>query len=185
MGILVMKFNREMKVALGFIAFAVFYLIMTGQIVTHNMYSSSGVSSKSMPTIYGIVMIVLAVALFVTSLIRQKKDEAEEDKTADNKVEKKTITTVTLFGRVLPRKTVFLCISVLLFAFYAFAYTRLGFILSGIVYLGCMIMLLTPPEKKSVKMMVFGWIFAIVFIMVLYILFTKVLSMMLPRGILG
>lgn len=174
-----MKLNRDMKVALGFTAFAIFYLIMSTKIETHNLYSSGGVSSRSLPTIYGIVMIILAAVLFITSYFKQKKEGVPA------KEEKKPGTTVNLMGRRLPGKAVYLCATILLFAVYAFAYARLGFVISGIIYMGCMIMLLTPSDRKSVRMTVFSWVFAVVFTVILYLLFTKALSMVLPRGILG
>lgn len=174
-----MKFNREMKVALGFIAFAILYLIMSSQIDSKNMYASGGVSSKTLPTIYGIVMIVLAIALFITSWLKQRKETPAENK------EKKPVTKIKVFGCEVARKPIYLCLSTLLLAFYAFTYTKLGFILAGIIYLGCMIMLLTPQNKRSVKMTIFAWVFSVIFIVALYLLFTKALSMMLPRGILG
>lgn len=173
-----MKLNRDMKVALGFTAFAVFYLIMSTKIETHNLYSSGGVSSRSLPTVYGIVMIILSAVLYITSFFKQKKE-------GEVKEEKKSVTTVNLMGRQLPGKAVYLCATILLFAVYAFAYARLGFVLSGIIYMGCMIMLLTPSDRRSVRMTVFSWCFAVFFTVILYLLFTRVLSMVLPRGILG
>ena len=172
-----MKLNRDAKVAIGFIAFAIFYLFMSTKIDSKNMYASGGVSSKTLPTIYGVVMIILAIALFVTSMLKQKAATAVQK-------ESKPVTMVNCFGRQVPRKPLYLSLSIALFAFYAFTYTKLGFVLAGFIYLGCMIMLLTPPERKSKKMLVFGWVFSCVFIVALYLVFTKVLSMMLPRGIL-
>lgn len=173
-----MKLNRDAKVAIGFMAFAIFYLISSNQIDSKNMYASGGVSSRTLPLIYAVVMIVLAIALFITSVTRQKSAAQVQAK------EKKPAPMVNFLGRQVPRKPLFLGLSIFLFAFYAFTYTKLGFVLAGFIYLGCMIMLLTPPERKSKKMLVFGWVFSCVFIVALYLVFTKVLSMMLPRGIL-
>ncbi|MBR1938818.1 MAG: tripartite tricarboxylate transporter TctB family protein [Spirochaetales bacterium] len=172
-----MKFNREAKVAIIFIAFAIFYLALSSQIDSKNLYASGGVSSKSLPLIYGIVMIIFSIALFITSMLKQKDLHSNDQ-------DKKPVSTVYIFGHQIKRKPLYLALSIILFAFYAFTYTRLGFVLSGFIYLGCMIMLLTPTDKKSKKMLMFGWCFSFVFVLGLYLVFTKFLSMMLPRGIL-
>ena len=101
-----MKLNREMKVALFFICFAIFYLVMTTQIQTKDLYSTVGLNSKSMPKLYGVLMIVLGVILFVTSYLKQRKQTAPE--------EKKPVTMIKLFGRDVPRGKVYLVASILL-----------------------------------------------------------------------
>ena len=172
-----MKLNREMKVALFFICFAIFYLVMTTQIQTKDLYSTVGLNSKSMPKLYGVLMIVLGVILFVTSYLKQRKQTAPE--------EKKPVTMIKLFGRDVPRGKVDLVASILLFAFYAGTYSLLGFVLSGFIYLTLMILLLTPQRLKSRKTTIFTALFSFVFVYALYLIFTRVLSMMLPRGMLG
>lgn len=173
-----MKWNKEMKTAVFFACFAVFYLIMTAQIKTFDLYSTSGLNSQSMPRLYGILMLILSAVLFLTSLAKEKKTPAKEG-------EKKPVATVTVFGRTVPRKPLYLALSILLFAFYAATYASLGFVLSGFLYLALMIMLLTPQRHKSKKMTVFTWVFSFVFVWGLYMIFTRALGMMLPRGILG
>ena len=173
-----MKWNKEMKTAVFFACFAVFYLIMTSQIPTMNLFSAAGLDSKSLPHVYGVVMLVLSALLFVSAWRKQKQSGVQE-------APKKPVTMVTVFGRQVPRKPLYLTLSILLFAFYAATYISLGFILSGIIYLGCMICLLTPSDKRSKKTFAFEWVFSVVFVVALYEIFTRALSMMLPRGILG
>lgn len=176
-----MKLNREMKVALFFICFAIFYLVMAGRIASLDLFSSAGMNSKTLPRIYGILMIILGAVLFLSSWAKQRKLE----KSVASESDKKSVTMLVLFGCELPRGLVYLAVSVLLFAFYAATYTWLGFLISGFLYLGLMIMLLTPADRRSVKMTIATWVFSFAFVFVLYELFTRVLSMMLPRGILG
>ena len=172
-----MKLNREMKVAVFFICFAVFYLVMTTQIQTKDLYSTVGLNSKSIPRLYGVVMIVLGCLLFISSCMKQRKQGVPG--------EMKQETMFPLFGHAVPRDKFYLVVSVLLFAFYAGTYTLFGFVLSGFIYLTLMILLLTPQRLKSKKMAVVSILFSFVFVYALYLIFTRALSMMLPRGILG
>ena len=92
---------------------------------------------------------------------------------------------IKLFGRDVPSGKVYLVASILLFAFYAGTYSLLGFVLSGFIYLTLMILLLPPLRLYSCKPTIFTALFSFVFVYALYLIFTRVLSMMLPRGMLG
>jgi hypothetical protein len=72
---------------------------------------------------------------------------------------------------------VFICLYIFLFA-------RLGFILSTALFLLAEISLLIPAEKRK-RWAGFIICFSAGLPVLLYLLFTKALSMFLPRGLLG
>jgi hypothetical protein len=73
---------------------------------------------------------------------------------------------------------------VLFICAYIFFFTRLGFILSSVLFLLAEISLLIPAEKRK-RWAVFIVCFSAGLPVLLYLLFTKPLSMFLPRGLLG
>ena len=73
---------------------------------------------------------------------------------------------------------------IITFAFlilYVFLLKPLGFVISTIIFLLGMITLFTPKEKRSVIRII---LICVIFSVVVYWLFAKVLTLSLPQGIL-
>ena len=176
------KFIKEMKVGIFFLCFSIFYYICSSKINTFSPFGHKTLDSRSMPQMLAVLMAGLSIVLIVISYRKaritarcvQEKTEEEEP------VEK-----ISFRGKQLSKLTVRLVACCLLIALYALLYRPLGFVLSSILFLFFLTVLLAPNEKRTLKMHTFYFGFSVAFTLLVYFLFTRVLSMMLPRGILG
>jgi hypothetical protein len=82
------------------------------------------------------------------------------------------------------KATFLLVVSLALLGAYIFLFQKIGFILSTILYLMFSVTLLTPAAKRR-RLMPFIVLFSSGVPFLIYFIFTKYLSLILPRGILG
>ena len=152
-----MKRYRELIGGTVFFIFAAVYFVMALQIPEFN---DGFVSSDAMPKIYGIILMVLS-AIQIFAALRLPKTK-EDEKAGFVLIPEVVITFAFLILYVLLLKP-------------------LGFVISTIIFLLGMITLFTPKEKRSVIRII---LICVIFSVVVYWLFAKVLTLSLPQGIL-
>jgi putative tricarboxylic transport membrane protein len=170
-----MNHKQEIGTGLFFLSLSVFYIWHSFAIQSFDPFGNSFITSQAMPQVIGgLVFVVSAIhiAIHFGKLLKEKTPSQD------------TGTRAVSAGVLFDKSFWMTLITVLLIAAYIFCFTRLGFILSSILFLLAQIFLLTPAEKRW-KFAAFIVCFSIVAPVGLYFMFTKVLSMFLPRGLLG
>lgn len=191
--------DRDFLAAIFFLAFDAVYLGVGLQIPVSD---STSVGAGFMPRVYGIVMLVVALILLVTSIVRVNKrsDKENEEIAASMDIDKKDALRM-MIGFV----------AILL---YVILLTKIGFILCSVPLLFLLVLLLTPQYvvdnyvkhtccdtegnlrkectnaagkiKFQYMLKYYGKIllFAVVFTFAVYVLFNYALGLRMPQGIL-
>jgi putative tricarboxylic transport membrane protein len=167
-----MNYKREIGVGIFFLILAGLYLAGSLSISSFDPFGNSTLTSKAIPQLIGGLMAVLSIVHIAENALKLKRART-------------TPGTETASGSrfKFSRSGWLMLLSVLFICAYIFLFTRLGFILSTILFLLAEIFLLIPAEKRK-RWSVFIICFSIGLSILLYLLFTK-LSMFLPRGLLG
>lgn len=171
---------KNTGVGIFFIVFALIYLLGTSKITSFSPFGNRGLDSQSIPQMLGALMCALALFQIVLTVQKNKietraaagKGETLHENTKERAPGGKAKLSPVTLG------------SVGLLVAYVLVYQKLGFVLSTCAYLLAAITLLTPLEKRG-KMMKFIIPFSIVVAFGVYFVFTKYLTLFLPRGILG
>lgn len=162
--------KKDFAVSLFFAVIAIAYLYGAQNISVFSPFGQQGLDSKSVPRIIGVLTLLLSGVLFVTTLLRHRRQTENPPATAEAATKKP-----------FPVKLV---TSIVLLALYIGLYQSLGFILSSIAYLISQSLLLTPAEKRK-KWALFIVILSVVFTVGVYVIFSKYLTLFLPSGLLG
>ncbi len=156
---------RDLILGVVLLALGIAYTVMAQSIKQGNKLIQRNVGTyahaRIIPTLLGILLIVLSVALIVQGILRLRK----EDETETKKMSK-----VDMFSILLTFSAMILYIIIL---------PELGFILSTILYLFCQITILAPKEKRNYLLFA---IVAVVFTIIAFVAFRIGLTQMLPRG---
>ena len=191
--------ERDFLTALFFLVFDAFYLYFGMQIPVSD---TSSVGAGFMPRVYGVIMLVVAVILLVTSVRKVNKRTAEENAAvaATMAVDKRDVMRmIVAFAAIL---------------LYVALLMKIGFIICSIPLMFLLVVLLTPqyvvnnyvekhccdesgalrPEcrngkgtvKFSCMLKYYGKIlvFAVVFTFAIYLLFNFALGLKMPQGVL-
>lgn len=155
----------------GDIVVSVFYLVLAiAIIIMARMLPVSAVTSLGpdfMPNVIGIVTLILAAILLVTSIKNFKSNLAEAE-AAGEKDESD-------YKRVLSSFIVVLA--------YVMILKPVGFIISTIVYLPVQMFILSPVDQRNGKSAVKLTILSVIFTLVVFFLFRYGFKIILPSGI--
>ena len=169
-----MDFKKEIGIGVFFLVLAVLYFIGSLSISTFDPFSSGRegliLSSRSVPQMLSLLVAVLSISHIVSNVLKMKK-------AIDVQTVKKS---AFIFDR--PRRL--MVINILLIFAYIFCFTRLGFIVSTFAFLFVEVFLLIPAVKRK-SWALFTVCFSIGVPVLLYLLFTKLLTMYLPSGLIG
>jgi len=181
-----MNQKQEIGTGLFFLILSIVYIVLSFSINSFDPFGNSYITSKAMPQVIGGLVVVISLIHIIISYRKLKKEKAARTKSSAGDQgfsagsEKETSAKKIRFDK--PFRI--MVITILLTAAYIFCFTRLGFILSSVLFLLLQIFLLVPPEKRK-KWAAFIICFSVAIPVGLYILFTKTLSMFLPRGLIG
>ncbi len=153
---------RDLILGSVLLAVAIAYTIMARNIKTRPKLVPSYANSQIVPTLLGILLIILSCALIWQSIRRLKQPE-EEGKI--KKMSKVDLLSITLTFAIM--------------MVYIFLLPNIGFILSTMIYLFAQITILAPKEKRNLLLFA---IIAVVFTALVFVAFRIGLSQMLPRG---
>ncbi|WFA08070.1 tripartite tricarboxylate transporter TctB family protein [Tissierella sp. Yu-01] len=182
--------KKEMYSGIFFIVLSVLYLIGTFFIKEYNAFGDTGINSASIPKVLAYLMLILGSFQCVVGYKAYKRDtspkeevtfniqennksiiqqsiDAEEALLADAKEDKKSIALTFIFLFLL-----------------AIFIESIGFIIMSTFFLVAQMTLLTSPESRS-KKLPFIIVISAVFSVVVYMLFTRGFSLLLPSGVLG
>jgi len=185
--------KRELGVGIFFLVLSVTYMIGTTTISTFTPFGNRGLDSRSVPLLIGFLASVLASIQIITIVVKEQRRRmsaseqpaVEPEEVCDPDeiacVEPPKNTVLQRIDKVVPMK---LILSMLFLMIYVAVYQKVGFILSSIFFLMAESFLLVKNEERR-KWRIFIILFSIGASIVIYFVFTKYLSLFLPRGILG
>jgi len=174
-----MNFKKEIGVGVFFLVLAILYFAGSLSISTFDPFASGRegfvLDSRSVPQMLGLMVAVLSIIHIVSNVLKMRKAESQTGNAAQ---------ATEKMGFKFDRPRRIMAINVALMLLYLFCFTRLGFILSTFLFIAVEIFLLIPAERRK-RWAVFAVCFSLAMSVSLYLLFTKVLSMFLPRGLIG
>ena len=119
-----------------------------------------------MPTVIGLVTLILAIILLIMSIKGFKANAAKLEAEPPKSVEYKRV-----------------ILSMLVILLYAFLLQTVGFIVLTLVYLPIQIFILAPDENRTKKDIILYLIISVIFTFVVFFLFRYGFKIMLPAGI--
>ena len=184
--------KKEIGVGIFFLLLAIAYMAGASKISTFTPFGNRGLDSRSVPELLGILTIILSVTYIIQICLKsrklkkiQKEREIYSSEVCDWEedicVEPPKGTFVSRIENVI---SVRLLISLIYLAIYTALYQPLGFILSSIFFLIAESFLLTNKGERK-KWAVFIILFSVGASILIYFVFTKYLTLILPSGILG
>ena len=158
------SFHRHRDLILGCFtaALSVAYLILTRQIKTRPKMVPSYANAQIIPTLLGIVLLILSVLLILQGIRKLRQPDADGQAETMNK---SGLVSVTLTFVVM--------------LVYLVLLPRLGFILSTVLYLFAQFTVLAPKENRNYPLFA---VIAVVFTAITFVAFRIGLSQLLPRG---
>jgi len=175
-----MEHKKEIGVGIFFLVFSAVYFILTLGIRAFDPFAAgrAGIqlTSQSIPQTVAVLVAALSLIHIITNVLKLRKAEAGTQ-SAQSSGEKKPF--AFKFDR--PQRIMLITI-VLIFA-YIFFYVRLGFVVSSSLFLLGQIFLMLPADKR-IKWAPFSICLSLVSPVLIYLLFTRVLGVFLPRGLL-
>lgn len=175
-----MNYRKEIGVGIFFLCLAVLYFICTFSISTFDPFASSRIGfqldSRSVPQVLALMLGSLGIIYIIGNFLKLQKVNSPEGDNAGPKPKK-------TFAFKFDRTQRLMVLTVALISAYIFFFNTLGFILSSVLYLLAQMFLLIPPEKRK-KWAIFTVCFSAGMPVVIYLIFTKAISMYLPRGLL-
>jgi len=164
-----MSFKKYRDIILGIVMllFSGFYLAVAQGIKTRPKLTPSYASAKVIPILLGILLAILSVICIVEGVYKLKKNgTGAADAKASETAKGDGMAVIFTFA---------------LMILYALCLPVAGFCLSTMVYLFLQISLLSPKDKRNMKLFA---IIAVVFTMFVFFAFRVGLQMLLPRGII-
>ncbi len=152
---------RDLILGVVLLALGIAYTIMARNLKTRPKLVPSYANSQIIPTLLGILLIILSCALIWQSIRKLK----EPDNTEIKKMSKIDLLSIVLTFAVMVLYIILLPI--------------LGFILSTIIFLFLQITILAPAEKRNLLLFA---VIAVVFTAITFVAFRIGLTQLLPRG---
>lgn len=160
-----MEEKRDLLVGIIVGIFSILYYIGALQIKMYKGLGVSVIDSSEVPKKWAIFLFILSVMLIVRALKRMKK----------------SLETNISLGQILVlNKEVGL--TFIFLAIYTIFLKQLGFVVSTFVYIFFQTLVLTKKEKRNYKITI---ILALVFSILIDYIFVELLSVLLPKGIIG
>jgi hypothetical protein len=177
-----MNYKQEVGVGIFFLVLAALYVAGSLSISSFDPFGNSTLNSRAIPQLIGGLAAALSIIHITGNVLKMKKVNRSGPPPEKTVRENGTAGGPGIFkigrsGRIMLLSVLFICA-------YIFCFTRLGFIVSTGLFLLAEISLLIPAEKRK-RWTLFVVCFSAALPVLLYLLFTKPLSMFLPRGLLG
>ncbi len=156
---------RDLILGVVMLLFSSFYLFNAQQIKTRPKLTPGYASAKIMPTLLGVILLVLSIICIIQGISKLKSSVQESD--SSRKLDRGDILAVVYTFAVIIG--------------YILIMPTLGFILSTIIYLFLQMIILAPPEKRNYGLFA---IVTVVFTAFVFVAFRIGLQQLLPRGII-
>ena len=158
------RFKQYQDVIAGLIFLMISIAYYSGSFFETSSIMQAKYGPDFMPKVYAVLLGILSVALIVTGIRKAKKYEAPEGEASQPDV--RSVITVVLS---------LVCIGV-----YIYLVKTIGFLIASALYLFCQAWLLS--QKKNYLTLI---LFSVIGSVLIYLLFAKVIGLLLPKGILG
>ncbi|MDR0324321.1 MAG: tripartite tricarboxylate transporter TctB family protein [Treponema sp.] len=179
-----MNQKHEIGVGIFFLLLSVFYIAQSLSIQSFDPFGNSFITSQAMPQVIGGLVFVISIAHIIIAFVKLQKEKAKQTESSAEDQSSSQVGKAAGMKLRLTKPVLLMLITILLTCAYIYCFTRLGFILSSVFFLMIQIFVLIPAEKRK-KWAAFIVCFSITIPVGLYLLFTRVLSMFLPRGLFG
>lgn len=178
-----------------FLLVAVIYLILASQITVINVFGVTVVSSATIPRILGVLLLILDIISLFQNLAGFKKAKGAVKDPLQEVGEKETVENGELdVAQALAEAEALeedadsdkmsIVLTIASLAVFSALIQPLGFLISSFIYMVLQSFILTLKEERK-KKAVFIIILSAVFSVAVYLIFTRGLGLMLPKGILG
>ena len=193
-----MSLKKQRTQLLGnviFLLVAVIYLILASQITVINVFGVTVVSSATIPRILGVLLLILDIISLFQNLAGFKKAKGAVKDPLQEAGEKETVENGELdVAQALAEAEALeedadsdkmsIVLTIVSLAVFSALIQPLGFLISSFIYMVLQSFILTLKEERK-KKAVFIIILSAVFSVAVYLIFTRGLGLMLPKGILG
>lgn len=162
--------NKNLIAGIFIFLFSLFFFLFSFSIKLTNIDKMVG--SRAFPQIVTVLMMILSAWLIISSIynnrkgIKAEQDDKEGDRENRDGPKPNYINTVLVFA----------CLAI-----YIFLLDKLGFIIATILYLFSQMYVLETESKKKIGKYV---VISVITTFIIYFVFTKRFSLVLPRGIL-
>ena len=151
------------------------YIFFAGDITPFLGKGASPITNRFFPYLWGCLLMALSIVLIVRGFVHMKKEEKDKEQSAGKKVN----ILATIKDYIVDNREVIMSFSALFI--YILLLKSVGFLIMTFVYLTLQILILTKKEKRNyVLAIIVGFATSII----LYLIFAKVLHILLPAGIL-
>lgn len=193
-----MSLKKQRTQLLGnviFLLVAVIYLILASKITVINVFGVTVVSSATIPRILGVLLLILDIISLFQNLAEFKKAKGAVKDPLQKVGEKETVENGELdVAQALAEAEaleddaesdkVSIILTIASLAVFSALIQPLGFLISSFIYMVLQSFVLTLKQERK-KKAVFIIILSAVFSVAVYLIFTRGLGLMLPKGILG
>lgn len=193
-----MSLKKQRTQLLGnviFLLVAVIYLILSSQITVINVFGVTVVSSATIPRILGVLLLILDIISLFQNLTEFKKAKGAVKDPLQEAGEKETVENGELdVAQALAEAEALeedadsdkmsIVLTIASLAVFSALIQPLGFLISSFIYMVLQSFVLTLKQERK-KKAVFIIILSAVFSVAVYLIFTRGLGLMLPKGILG
>ena len=193
-----MSLKKQRTQLLGnviFLLVAVIYLILASQITVINVFGVTVVSPATIPRILGVLLLILDIISLFQNLEELKKAKGAVKDPLQEAGEKETVENGELdVAQALAEAEALeedadsdkmsIVLTIASLAVFSALIQPLGFLISSFIYMVLQSFILTLKEERK-KKTVFIIILSAVFSVAVYLIFTRGLGLMLPKGILG
>ena len=193
-----MSLKKQRTQLLGnviFLLVAVIYLILASKITVINVFGVTVVSSATIPRILGVLLLILDIISLFQNLAEFKKAKGAVKDPLQKVGEKETVENGELdVAQALAEAEaleddaesdkVSIILTIASLAVFSALIQPLGFLISSFIYMVLQSFVLTLKQERK-KKAVFIIILSAVFSVAVYLIFTRGLGLMLPKGFLG
>lgn len=159
-----MEEKRDLLVGIIMGLFSIVYYLGALKIKMYKGLGVSVIDSSEVPKKWAIFLLFLSVMLVIRALRRMKKNtgsSAMKDLLVLNKE---------------------VALTFVLLAFYTIFLKQIGFVVATFIYISLQTLVLSKKEKRNYKMTI---ILALVFSVLIDYVFVELLSVLLPKGLIG
>lgn len=157
-----LKKYGDLAVGIVFLIIAAVFYVLAGQLPPSLL---GGVGADFVPKLLAVGTGILSVLQIISGVKTMRRDFTGETIAEEDRPE---------YVRVLA--------TIVAFGIYVTVMETVGFLISSTVYLFVQMVILAPKEKRNFLLLA---VIAVVFNIVVYLIFRNALNVMLPKGILG
>ena len=166
------KHKKDIIAGVVLLLVCIAYFAMTSGIKVFAGVGAPPISARDMPRIWSVVLGVLAIALLVRGIVSDRREKTEKGEKSGT-IEDWIKDNYAVLG------------SFVALFLYALLMKKVGFLICTAAYLPIQIQLLADKEKRGKRNYIMTAVISVMFTVLSYVVFFKLLNVPLPRGILA